>query len=259
MMATAPELRILRNDAELASEAADFFVWCAQQAVAAGEAFRVALAGGTTPRLLYRALATAFSDKIRWSRVEFYFGDERCVPPSDPESNFGMAEKHLFHPLQVAPDQIFRIPGELEPQAAARQYEGLLRQRFKAEPPAWPRFHLILLGLGEDGHTCSLFPGSTALQEQARAVLATQSPQGIRNRVTLTIPVINHADTVMFVVAGAKKSEAVRVVVEDTQAEPSRYPAKSVNPVGGRLLWFLDQDAAADLTRTRQQVVSEEE
>lgn len=256
-----PELRIMEDDAELAAEAADLFVWLAEQAVAAAGLFRVALSGGSTPAALYAALAgPPFSGQVNWPLVEFYFGDERCVPLQDSESNFGCANDRLFRPLKIAADRIFRMAGEAsDPAQAAWQYETLLRERFKTLAPGWPAFDLILLGLGEDGHTASLFPATDALTESRRLVLATVSPRGVRDRLTLTVPVINQASTVIFLVSGPNKARAVRAVLEDQGADPRQWPGKLIRPVKGRLIWIVDRAAAAELAVARQGIVSHEE
>lgn len=260
-MAGAPEVRIFTDAQDLAREAADLFVWLGGQVISGKGLFRVALAGGSTPRAVHAMLAgPAFSGQLDWRRVEFYFGDERCVPPEQAESNYGMANATLFQPLQINPEQVFRMAGEAgDPAQAARDYEALLRVRFGAPAPGWPRFDLVLLGMGDDGHTASLFPGTAALQECQRLVVATQSPRGIPNRLTFTAPLINQAQVVLFLVNGASKAAAARAVLEERNVEPSRFPARLIRPVQGRLLWFLDGAAAAELTTAKQQVVSHEE
>lgn len=258
-MSGAPEVRISEDPGELAQEAADLFVWLGQQAVTATGRFRVALSGGTTPKLLYETLVSpAFSGQLEWRRVEFYFGDERCVPPSHPDSNFRMADETLVHPLKIAPERVFRMRGEADdPDEAAREYEAVLRTQFGVPAPGWPSFDLILLGLGEDGHTASLFPGTPALEERARLVVSSRAPVGAKNRITLTVPAINHARVVLFLVSGSNKAAAVRLVIEDR--DTARVPAKLVRPVIGRLIWFLDRAAASGLTVAKQGVVSHEE
>lgn len=255
------ETRILDNDEELAREAAELFLWLGQQAMAARGRFRVALSGGTTPKKLYAALihGPGRAD-LDWSRTEFYFGDERCVPPDHRDSNFGMAEQALFQPLSIPSDRIYRMPADTKsPDAAARQYEMLLRDRFAVPAPAWPRFDLILLGLGEDGHTASLFPGTQALEERTRLVVVGTAPKEPATRLTLTVPTINQARTVMFLVSGSAKAGVVRAVVESGAQEASRYPAKMIRPEDGRLIWLLDRAAGSALTTIKQQLVSHEE
>jgi 6-phosphogluconolactonase len=259
-MDASPELHVLEDEQDLAREAADLFVWLTEQAIGASGRFRVALSGGNTPRALHGALTKPeMRGHVKWPQVEFYFGDERCVPPAHPDSNFGMADETLFRPLGIPPEQVFRMMGEARPNEGVDQYERLLRSRFQSPAPGWPRFDLILLGLGEDGHTASLFPNAEALGEQTRAVVATRSPKGVADRLTLTFPVINHAAVVLFLVTGGRKAEMVRTILEDDRVEPVHYPAKLVRPVDGRLIWMLDRAAASRLIMARQRVVSEEE
>jgi 6-phosphogluconolactonase len=255
------ERRVLHDPGDVAHEAAEFFVWLAEQAARNGEIFRVALAGGSTPRLLYHTLSSAaFRDQVKWSSMEYFFGDERAVPPTHPDSNFRMAEETLFTPLAISPDRVFRMLGEAQDlDEAAHRYETVIRERFSTPAPAWPQFHLILLGMGDDGHTASLFPGAPALQENRRAVVATRAPQGVPNRLTLTLPLINHAATVIFVVTGAAKAPAVHAVLEQPETSGAQYPAKLVRPSHGRVIWLLDQAAAAELLPEQQHLTYEEE
>ncbi len=260
-MSAGPELHIIENSGELAAEAADLFVWLGNQAIQAGGRFRVALSGGSTPKALHSALAApGRARQLDWTQVEFFFGDERCVPPDHPESNFGMADETLFRPLAIKRDRIFRMNGEAkEQEQAAREYEAVLHRQFETKPPAWPRFDLILLGLGEDGHTASLFPGTDALNERTRLVVASRSPKGIAQRLTLTIPVVNQARAVVFLVSGSGKAVVVKKVLEGQRVEGARFPAALVRPEQGRLIWFLDQPAASELALSKQGLVSHEE
>jgi 6-phosphogluconolactonase len=258
-MGTA-ELRILEDSEELAREAADFVIWAGEQALSGAGAFRLALAGGSTPKALYTLLAEPpLARKLDWRHVSVFFGDERCVPPAHPDSNFRTANEALIAPLGLPLERVFRMRGEEEPERAARDYEEVLRKEFNAAPPAWPRFDLILLGLGEDGHTASLFPGMPALGERQRLVVPTQAPQGIARRLTFTAPLINHARTVVFLVSGGGKAPAVRAVLEDRAADSTRFPARLIRPEQGRLIWFLDRAAAAELTIEKQRLVFHEE
>ena len=260
-MAGQMEIRIFNDVQDLAREAADLFVWLGGQAISGGGVFRVALAGGSTPKAIHAMLVEpVFAGQLDWRRVEFYFGDERCVPPDHAESNYGMANATLFQPLRIKPEQIFRMAGEAgDPAQAARDYETLLRARFACPAPGWPRFDLVLLGMGDDGHTASLFPGTAALQERQRLIVANQSPRGIPTRLTFTAALINQAREVLFLVSGAAKAEVAQTVLEGRDVDPARFPARLIRPEQGRLLWFLDGAAAAQLTTAKQQVVSHEE
>ena len=253
------EVRIYDSDQEVAAEAAEFFVWLGEQASKERGRFRLALSGGSTPRQLYGALASQYARRLSWSQAEFYFSDERCVPPDHAESNFRMANETLLRPLAISTNQVFRIRGEDKPDQAAAAYESLIRERFSGKPEEWPTFDLILLGLGDDGHTASLFPGSPWVREAKRLVVASQSPRGIRDRVTVTPPLINHARTVVFLVAGVEKAAAVRTVLEEERIDPLECPAKMIQPLDGRLVWFLDRTAAAQLSATKQQIEFDEE
>lgn len=257
---SASELRILENGEELAREAADFVVWTGEQAITSAGTFRLALSGGSTPKALYALLAgTGLVKRLDWRRVAVFFGDERCVPPEHADSNFRMANETLIKPLNIPRDRIFRMHGEDEPDQAARRYEESLRKEFGTPAPAWPRFDLILLGLGDDGHTASLFPGTPALSEQKRLIVQNPAPQGAKQRLTFTAPLINQAQTVVFLVSGKSKAPALKAVLEDRTADSQRFPAKLIHPEKGRLIWFLDHAAAAELTVEQQRVVSHEE
>jgi 6-phosphogluconolactonase len=257
-MALAPEAHVLRDPQELAAEAVDLFIWLAEQAIAARGQFAVALSGGTTPKAVYSTLS---SDRTRldWNKVLFFFGDERCVPPSHEESNFLMAQTSLFRPLDIPEGQVFRMRGELDSDLASREYEAVMRRNLSPTPAGWPQFDLVLLGLGPDGHTASLFPGTDALKEQNKWVVPGLAPTGITQRITVTLGVINHATVVLFLVAGAGKAPIARDILEPASAGISPYPAALVQPKTGRLLWYLDQAAATDLTATKQHLSSREE
>lgn len=222
-------------------------------AIAARGRFLIALSGGSTPRSLYTRLASPdCADRLDWSRVQVLFGDERAVPPTHADSNFAMADQTLFTPLRLAPAQIHRMRGEDEPEAAAAQYENTLRRFTAGGGGAWPILDLVLLGMGEDGHTASLFPNGPELHERTRWVTPSYSPQGTRTRLTLTLGVINRASVVLFLVAGANKATVVRHLLEPQTDDAVRYPAALVQPVAGQLVWYLDQAAAAKLTRSQQ-------
>jgi 6-phosphogluconolactonase len=236
-VAIVSDIRIVEHDEKLASEVADFFIRSAGEAK--NRPFRVALSGGSTPSKLYRLLGGADrANRVKWPHVQFYFGDERCVPPDHAESNFKLANDALFQPLGIDAAQIFRIEGEAgQPDLAARRYEETIRQQFG-----------IFLGLGDDGHTASLFPGSPALDEKVRAVVVSESPRGVTHRITFTAPLINHARSIVFMVTGLQKAPAVRAVLEDDTVNATHYPAKLIQPIEGHLIWYLDRAAASALT-----------
>lgn len=198
--------------------------------------FRIALSGGHTPHELYDALARSVTD---WSGWEIFFGDERCVPPDDPMSNYAMAMASLQGVAGLAPTSIHRMRGEFPPEAAARAYEDLLRR----ELGHGAGLDLVLLGLGADGHTASLFPGGPELDEHQRWVVPTRSPAPPPQRLSLTLPVINAAARVLFLVRGADKAPVLRRVLEGDAG----LPAAQVHPACGRLDWIVDESAATQL------------
>jgi 6-phosphogluconolactonase len=204
----------------------------------------VALAGGSTPRGLYGLLAEEpYRSQLSWEHLRVFWGDERMVPPDHPESNFRMAEEILLSHVPVPPNQVFRLKGELPAEEAAAQYEAVLLEQFGLSPGEIPRFDLILLGLGADGHTASLFPGSPAVTESRKLVAAPWIESLQAYRVTLTPPVLNAAKQVVFLVSGHEKAKALQAVLEGP-SDPVRYPAQVVNPVVGHALWFVKRDAA---------------
>jgi 6-phosphogluconolactonase len=247
-MAGTPELRISHNS-RVWAEAAELIQEVGKEAVRANGRFLIALSGGTTPETLYRTLTSpAFADRFDWSRTTFFFSDERCVPPDDPRSNYALANKTLFAPLKITPSQIYRMAGESRnPQAAASEYEQQLRRVTKTTVSTQPRLDLILLGLGEDGHTASLFPGTPSLQDRQRVIAVTQSPKDPPTRLTMTLGVINRASVILFLVAGAGKAEVVRAILNPKTEVERQLPAALVSPDEGRLVWLLDQAAAAEL------------
>jgi len=242
-------VEVLPDAQALALRAADVFAMAAQAAAAARGRFAAALSGGDTPRALYRLLARQqFAQKVPWRRVHLYWGDERCVPPDDPASNCGMAQEAFIRHVPIAAESVHRLRGEDDPQAAALAYEAELRALARLERPAseLPVFDLVLLGLGRDGHTGSLFPHSPALDEEERFCVATEAPDG-SSRLTVTLSVINAARRVMVLVSGAEKAGMVAEVLEGFRL-PKAVPAQAVAPVKGQLLWLLDEAAAAELS-----------
>jgi 6-phosphogluconolactonase len=244
---TTRTVRCLADPAALARAAAEEFARLAGEAVRERGAFSVALAGGSTPRRLYALLAdegAPFRGLVPWQRTRVFFGDERHVPPDHPDSNFRMAREALLSRVPVA--GVHRIPGELaDPGAAAAAYEADLRDAFglrEGDPP--PRLDLLLLGLGADGHTASLFPGNPALGEQRRWVVAPWVDRLAVHRVTLTLPVLRRARAVVFLVAGAEKAPALARVLAPAPDAPILPAALVAREAEGPVLWLVDADAA---------------
>jgi 6-phosphogluconolactonase len=238
------------DDAEAVSRAAaDEFFRRAAEAVKARGRFVVALSGGSTPRRLYQLLAgPPWRSGVEWGRVIFFWGDERCVPPDHPDSNYRMAREALLDHVPVPPENVHRFEAErADHDAAARDYQNLLASAFgidPADPP--PAFDLILLGMGPDGHTASLFPETLALNETVRWAVANYVPKFQSDRLTFTYPVLNRGREVLFLVAGADKAAVLHEVIEGPP-DPRRLPSQAVRPEGG-LMWFVDCAAAARLS-----------
>ncbi len=250
-MPAIPDIRIVGSIHEWAHSAAAFIVSAGERTIRANGRFILALSGGSTPKTLYQVLASPeWSARLDWAKVYFLFGDERCVPPDHPDSNFNMAQTSLFHPLTIQPDHVFRMRGECEDlSAAAQEYEETIRRLTKTQSSAVPRIDLILLGLGDDGHTASLFPGTAALEETVRIVTVGQAPTGIRSRLTVTFGVLNQAATVLFLVTGKGKAGMVRRILEPASVTDRSLPSARIAPESGQLVWMLDQAAAERLTR----------
>ena len=231
-MKTDPQVIRTKN---FVADAADFILERARQAIGERNEFRIALSGGNTPRPVYARLALA--NDVPWSLVRFTFGDERCVPPDDPESNFRMARETLLAPAAVPEKSILRMRGEIDPQIAAQEYEDQLDRIASERGESIYRHDLILLGLGDDGHTASLFPGTAALDETMRRVVANFVPKLNAWRLTFTFPLINHARHVCFLVNANKQARLIdRVINGDPQ-----FPASRVNPFAGELTWIIGE------------------
>jgi 6-phosphogluconolactonase len=243
------EIIVCRDIAELSRQSAERFGQLARQSVQGSGRFTVALSGGSTPKHFYSLLASpGYKEQIPWNNVHLFWSDERSVPPDHPESNFGMAHEALLSKIKIPAENIHRMAGEREPQAAATDYEKELQRFFGLESGALPRFDLILLGIGEDGHTASLFPGSDALDETERLVVAPIVEKLNSYRLTLTLPVLNHGAEVWFLVTGASKADAV----EEVLSPSSDLPAAKVQPVNGKLTWFITRDAAPEIPVARR-------
>ena len=243
-------IEVLPDPEALARRAADLFASAAQEAAAARGAFTVALSGGHAPRPFYALLARQqFAQKVPWRRVYLYWGDERCVPPDSERSNYGMAHEAFIRHVPIPDGNVQRMRGEDEPEEAARAYERLLSQ-----PPALaahsqadlPVLDFVVLGLGPDGHTASLFPHSPALAVEDSLVVVNEG-EGTGKRLTMTYPVLNAARRAVFIVSGAAKAGIVAEVLEGLRA-PDAVPAQAVGPVHGSLTWLLDEAAASQLS-----------
>jgi 6-phosphogluconolactonase len=238
--------------AALASRAAHHFVEMVSEAVAARGRARIAISGGSTPKPAFQLLADPnqpWRARMPWENLDLYWVDERTVPPDAADSNYRMTREALLDHVPLKPEQIHRMEGELDPHVAASRYESELRNSFRLEGAESPRFDLIALGMGDDGHTASLFPHTEAIHEMSRLVIANQVPQKDTWRITLTWPVINHASSVFFLIAGADKAEILNQVLTGPR-DPEKLPSQLIWPSSGILTLILDKAAAAFLPAT---------
>lgn len=247
-MSSTLEIRTLTTPQELFEAGAELVAHAAKEAVDERGRFALALSGGSTPRSLYNLLATNARNSLPWDKMFFFFGDERHVPPTDKDSNFKMANEAMLSKVPVPQENIFRVPAENpDAAAAAEAYDQTLRKFFALDPGQLPLFDLILLGLGPDGHTASLFPGTAALQEKSKLVVANWVEKFNTYRITFTIPVLNTGRRVAFLVSGTDKAPALQAVLQ-SDAPGEQYPAKLVHPANGKLMWLVDRAAASGLT-----------
>lgn len=247
-MSVSAEIRVLTTPQDLFAAAAEEVLRDAEEAVRERGRFTIALSGGSTPKSLFHLLATNARAALPWDRMYFFWGDERHVPPTDPDSNYRMADETMLSKVPVPAGNVFRVAAENpDASAAAEAYEQTLRKFFQLQPDGVPRFDLILLGMGPDGHTASLFPGTAALQEKSRLVVANWVDKLKTHRLSLTLPVLNAARCVSFLVSGTDKAAMLKTVLEEN-VPGEQYPAKLVAPSDGRLIWFLDRAAASALS-----------
>jgi 6-phosphogluconolactonase len=238
-------IHIFDDSEAVAHAAARRFVDLAHESINARGGFSVALAGGSTPKRVYELLASdEFNGQVEWQHVHIFFGDERCVPPEHHDSNYRMAREALLTHVMLPIENIHRMVGEGDAVANARLYEDELREFFNGAQ--WPELDLVMLGMGDDGHTASLFPGSRALSEEQAWVTANWVEKFDTFRITLTAPAINHARHVMFIVTGAGKADRLPEVLNGPR-EPERLPSQLINPIDGMLEWFTDKAATAKL------------
>jgi 6-phosphogluconolactonase len=243
---------VVATPAALAEQAASRFVEAAASALADAGAFRVALSGGRAPESLYARLAAEpFRSRVDWERTQVFWGDERCVPPDHADSNYRLAHELLLSKVPVRPEHVYRIRGEAtDPDLAAAEYAGELQTAFGLKRGERPRFDLILLGMGTDGHTASLFPHSPALREVTRLAVAAYVEAVKGYRITLTLPVLNSAAAVLFLVSGGDKAERLRAVLGGTPSHAA--PASMVRPERGTLSWIVDRAAATGLAEAKK-------
>jgi len=240
-----PKIVILDNATALCAHAAEEIAYFAGEAVCTHGEFTLCLSGGTTPAAIYEMLGSKFQFSIAWKEIQLFWGDERCVPPDDPASNFAMTQRTLLSKLTLEPSQVHRIPGEKTPDDAAHAYEDELRSHFGLGEGEFPRFDVMLLGLGENSHTASLFPGSAAIHENERIALAVDVDDPTqRHRVTITPPVINNAARIFFLASGASKAQAVWNILKGPR-DVDKFPAQVVAPDNGEVIWLLDKAAAS--------------
>jgi 6-phosphogluconolactonase len=243
------------DSASLANRAAQHFAEMTWEAVASRGRARIAISGGSTPQKAFTLLADpalGYRARMPWDKLDLFWVDERAVAPDAAESNYRMTREALLDHVPLKPRQIHRMQGELEPEIAAARYESELRNTFRLEGAECPRFDLIALGMGDDGHTASLFPHTEAIQELGRLVVPNHVPQKDSWRITLTWPVINHASSVFFLIGGADKAEVLKEVLLGPR-DPERLPSQLIWPASGILTLILDKDAAALLPATDDQ------
>jgi 6-phosphogluconolactonase len=241
------KINIFKTEEQVLANLAAYFVGAAQGAIAEKGRFCIALSGGSSPKKLYQLLSSAaFKSKIDWSKTDFFFGDERNVPQTSTDSNYLMAKEALFEPLHIKPAQVFSVDTSIEPAAAADKYTATIRNYFGKNPM---RFDLILLGLGDNSHTASLFPHTPVLHDTTASVKSVFLKDQQVYRITFTAPLINLANEIIFLVYGEIKATAVHHIIEDNK-DIENYPAQLIVPDTGRLSWFLDKAAASGLKMT---------
>jgi 6-phosphogluconolactonase len=234
-----PEIKVSPTAEALARAAAEMVVAEGEAAIELRGRFALALSGGSTPKAMHKILASdEFRDQLDWSKVEIFFGDERCVPPEHADSNYRMAKETLLSKVPIPGDNVYRMRGEIDPNEAAKEYGQMLKEKFGDGG-----LDLIFLGMGDDGHTASLFPGTEALREMKHRCVANHVEKLNAWRITLTAPLINRASRVAILVSGASKAARLAEVLEGAR-DPERLPVQLIQPDPGQLTWMLDSDAA---------------
>lgn len=243
-------IKLLPDVAAIAQQAASIFINAAQQAVKERGVFRVAMAGGSTPKTLYALLVSEpFRSQLPFDKMQLFFGDDRHVPPDHADSNYRMVSENFTSKTPIQPDQVFRIKTELQDtEKAALEYEQTLKTQFALKPGEIPRFDLMMLGMGNEGHTLSLFPATTALRDNGRLVVRTWVGKLYTERVTCTAPVANNSAAVLFMIAGADKAPALKAVLEGPY-EPDQLPTQYIKPANGKLIFLVDSAAGGMLSK----------
>mgnify|MGYP003663957597 FL=1 len=236
------EVKVYQNKVKVAKEFSKFLI----EKSSNEKAFHIALSGGSTPKIVFDVLAEEFSNDVDWSAIHLYWGDERCVAPDDEESNYRMTVEHLISKVDIPEENIHRIKGENDPKLEAKRYGDLLEKELPKEL-GLPQFDLVLLGMGDDGHTASIFPHEINLWISPDNCEVAIHPESGQRRVSITGRIINNAKTVVFLVTGDSKSEKVRIIIEREEGY-LKYPASHVSPKTKDLIWFLDAAAAEQLT-----------
>jgi 6-phosphogluconolactonase len=243
-------IRIFPDVAAIAQHAANIFVNAAKQAVKERGVFRVAMAGGSTPKTLYALLVSEpFRSQLSFDKMKLFFGDDRHVPPDHPDSNYRMVSENFVSKTPIRPEQVFRMKTELQDtEKAALEYEQTLKTQFALKPGELPRFDLMMLGMGNEGHTLSLFPATTALRDNGRLVVRTWVGKLYTERITCTAPVANNSAAVLFMIAGADKAPALKAVLEGPY-EPDQLPTQYIKPANGKLIFLVDSAAGGILSK----------
>ncbi len=244
---TFPDVRIFPTPSAVAEAVAEELMEALKSAAAKNRPLHIALSGGSTPKLLFDVLAERTGgDAHIWDFARLYWGDERCVPPDDSDSNYRMTREHLFDQVNIVPENIFRVLGEADPQEEALRYGQVLTEQLPKATNGFPRFDWIFLGMGGDGHTASLFPNTEPVKENKAVCVVAEHPDSGQKRVSLTLPVLNAAVRVTFLVTGASKTEKIDEIFNERDAY-QQYPAAMVQPDDGRLEWMLDEAAGAPI------------
>ena len=232
------QVRIYKSKQVVAEKFSEFF----KNSAEGTKEFHVALSGGSTPKIVFDYLAANFSKEVNWSNVFFYWGDERCVLPTDDQSNYKMTVEHLLSKITIPEENIFRIHGENDPKTEAIRYSSILEKSLPSNLGI-PKFDLVILGMGDDGHTASIFPHEMNLWDAKENCVVAIHPESDQKRVSITGRIINNAEVVTFLVTGSSKAEKVKEIIK-VEGQYQDYPATLVKPTSGKLVWFVDEDAA---------------